>query len=247
MTTFTRILPNSIRTPILRKAALTSAGLAFTAGAIAGPVALATQAHAAPTHTAAVHTQNHNNDHSDTHGDRGDHGRDQANTSKELRYDYQAQPNFYYCGPAATRNALSADGHTINMDDLANEMGTTEAGTNSAEDTTRALNKVLGTDKYHTTALPNPHVNPEQMDQLQHDIKTTIDDNRALVANVAGTSTDTDGTTHSYEGGHYIAIHGYRDDGRQVKIADSANPNTASYWISTINLANWMATRGYSH
>jgi hypothetical protein len=31
-----------------------------------------------------------------------------------------------------------------------------------------------------------------------------------------------------------------------VKIADSADPNQASYWISTDALADWIATRGYS-
>jgi hypothetical protein len=68
-----------------------------------------------------------------------------------------------------------------------------------------------------------------------------------VVANVAGTATDTKGTSHSYGGGHYIAVHGYRDNGRQVEIADSANPKTAHYWIDTTDLAHWMATRGYSH
>ncbi|MGW0433462.1 C39 family peptidase, partial [Micromonospora sp. NPDC003197] len=29
-------------------------------------------------------------------------------------------------------------------------------------------------------------------------------------------------------------------------IADSANPNTATYWMDTDNLADWIATRGYS-
>lgn len=223
MTTFTRTL--------LHKTALTTASLAFTTGAIAGPLTLTTQAHATPTTTTTQTNPNNNHDHN----------------NKELNLDYQPQPNFYYCGPAATRNALSADGHSTSMDDLATEMGTTENGTNSAEDTTRALNKTLGTDKYHTTALPNPTITPEQTTQLQHDIKTTIDDNRALVANIAGTTTDTTNTTHTYQGGHYITIHGYRDNAQQVKIADSANPNTASYWITTTNLANWMATRGYSH
>ena len=58
--------------------------------------------------------------------------------------------------------------------------------------------------------------------------------------------TDTDGTTHSYEGGHYISVVGYRDGGETVKIADSANPNTASYWITVEHLADWIATRGYA-
>ncbi|MFC0566021.1 C39 family peptidase [Plantactinospora siamensis] len=270
MTTFTRFLPSSIGTPILRKAALTGAGLAFTAGAIAGPLTLATEAHAAPAHTGnstVVHTQEGNDNHgNDRGGDNGNRGtgdgrggskpgdtRDSRDSrgaqpgGKKLGFDYEAQPNYYYCGPAAARNALSADGHGISVDDLAKHMGTTEAGTNSAEDITRALNTVLGADKYRTTALSDPHVKPEQADQLQRDVRATLDDNRALVANVAGTATDTDGAAHSYEGGHYIAVVGYQDDGRQVLIADSANPDVASYWVNTTDLANWMATRGYSH
>ncbi|WP_392390786.1 C39 family peptidase [Micromonospora aurantiaca (nom. illeg.)] len=67
-----------------------------------------------------------------------------------------------------------------------------------------------------------------------------------LVANIVGSATDTDGGWHSFPGGHYIAVVGYKDDGRTVRIADSANPATASYWMTTIDLANWMATRGYS-
>ncbi|WP_285792315.1 C39 family peptidase, partial [Micromonospora sp. NBRC 101691] len=69
---------------------------------------------------------------------------------------------------------------------------------------------------------------------------------RAVVANIAGTATDTNGTTHSFEGGHYISVVGYRDNADTVKIADSANPNQASYWITTDALADWIATRGYS-
>nr|WP_232533749.1 hypothetical protein [Plantactinospora sp. KBS50] len=67
MTTFTRILTHTT-SPLLRKAALTTAGLAFTTGAIAGPLTLTTEAHATPptpphkptetTTTAATPTRN---------------------------------------------------------------------------------------------------------------------------------------------------------------------------------------------
>ncbi|MFU8876484.1 C39 family peptidase, partial [Micromonospora sp. SL4-19] len=86
----------------------------------------------------------------------------------------------------------------------------------------------------------------KQTDTLRTDIVRAVDDGRAVVANIAGTTTDTDGNTHSFEGGHYISVVGYRDGGKTVTIADSANPNTASYQISVDNLANWIATRGYS-
>ncbi|MFC5927933.1 C39 family peptidase, partial [Micromonospora vulcania] len=73
-----------------------------------------------------------------------------------------------------------------------------------------------------------------------------VDDGRAVVANIAGTTTDTDGTTHSFEGGHYISVVGYRDNGNTVTIADSADPTMASYDISVQHLADWIATRGYA-
>ncbi|MEU8285031.1 C39 family peptidase [Micromonospora sp. NPDC048905] len=218
-----------MRTDLIRKTALTAAGLAFTGGAIAGPV---TTAFAAPsTDKPTTQTQN----------DRKGHG------ERELGVRYEAQPNFYYCGPAATRNALSVQGKNINVDDMAKEMGTTEAGTNSINDITPVLNKETGkTDAYHSVEISSPDANAAQTDRLRADIVTTVDDGRAVVANIAGTSTDTDGGVHSYEGGHYISVVGYRDNGTTVKIADSADPNTASYWISIEHLADWIATRGYA-
>ncbi|MHA4949629.1 C39 family peptidase, partial [Micromonospora sp. SD19] len=49
-----------------------------------------------------------------------------------------------------------------------------------------------------------------------------------------------------FEGGHYISVVGYRDGGNVVKIADSADPNTASYEVTVEHLADWIATRGYA-
>ncbi|MEW2144359.1 phytochelatin synthase, partial [Micromonospora vinacea] len=87
-----------MRTDLIRKTALTAAGLAFTGGAIAGPV---TTALAAPTTKPATQTQTQT---------------DRKNGERELGVRYEAQPNFYYCGPAATRNALSVQGKNINVD-----------------------------------------------------------------------------------------------------------------------------------
>ncbi|MEU1607950.1 phytochelatin synthase, partial [Micromonospora matsumotoense] len=87
-----------MRTDLIRKTALTAAGLAFTTGAIAGPL---TAAHAAEARTGAPAT---------VQAERRPAG------ERELKVDYQAQPNFYYCGPAATRNALSVQGKNIDVD-----------------------------------------------------------------------------------------------------------------------------------
>ncbi|WP_433262508.1 C39 family peptidase [Micromonospora vinacea] len=217
-----------MRTDLIRKTALTAAGLAFTGGAIAGPV---TTAFAAPSAKPATQTQS----------DRKGHG------ERELGVRYEAQPNFYYCGPAATRNALSVQGKNINVDDMAKEMGTTEAGTNSINDITPVLNKETGkNDAYRSVEISTPAADGKQTDTLRADIVKTVDDGRAVVANIAGTSTDTDGGVHSYEGGHYISVVGYRDNGNTVTIADSADPTQAAYQISVEHLADWIATRGYA-
>ncbi|MGX7671849.1 C39 family peptidase [Plantactinospora sp. DSM 117369] len=167
--------------------------------------------------------------------------------SKLLDYQFQAQINGWYCGPAATRIALTVRDKQPSQDAVAADLGTTMSGTNSAEDTTRVLNKITGTDFYRTTAIPGGAATPAQMDRLQADVVHAVTSGYAVVVNIAGSATDLDGGWHSYPGGHYLTVVGYRDDGRTVKIADPAIPGEDSnYWMTTIDLANWAATRGYS-
>ncbi|MEU5911877.1 C39 family peptidase [Micromonospora sp. NPDC047527] len=165
--------------------------------------------------------------------------------TKVLDYDYQVQNTYYNCGPAATRNALSAAGINRTQNQLGAELGTTEMGTNSALDTTRVLNAEVKGSPYQTRMFAGSP-SPAQMDRLQADVVTAITDGRGVVANVAGDAVDTNGGWHSYGGGHYVAVVGYKDDGRTVRIADSADAANAEYWMTTIDLANWIATRGYS-
>ncbi|GIG93929.1 hypothetical protein Pma05_05020 [Plantactinospora mayteni] len=167
--------------------------------------------------------------------------------SKLLDYQFQTQINGWYCGPAATRIALTVRDKQPSQDAVAAELGTTTSGTNSAEDTTRALNKITGTDFYGTTAIPGGAATSAQMDRLQADVVHAVTSGYAVVVNIAGSATDLDGGWHSYPGGHYLTVVGYRDNGRTVKIADPAIPGEDSnYWMSTVDLANWAATRGYS-
>jgi hypothetical protein len=160
--------------------------------------------------------------------------------------DVQLQPNYYYCGPAATRIALSAHGKAMNFDQIAGLLGTTEGGTNSAIDVTRVMNQVLGQNRYHTTEIPGERATPQQMDKLQADIVAAISHGDVVVANIKGTVQDADGDVHSYEGGHYLTVVGYSDHGRMARIGDPASPGKTTYDLSTIDLANWIASRGYS-
>ncbi|MFC5944696.1 C39 family peptidase [Micromonospora harpali] len=216
-----------MRTDLIRRTALTVAGIAATAGGIAGP-ALAAQA--APAERAAASVQ----------AERRPAG------ERQLDVRYEAQPNFFYCGPAAARNALSVQGKNIDVDTMAKEMGTTEAGTDSINDITPVLNKETGRKAYHSTELPADKVDGKSIDKLRADVVRAVDDGRAVVANIAGTATDTDGVSHSFEGGHYISVVGYSEGGKTVTIADSANPDQASYRIDVDALAHWIASRGYA-
>ncbi|QGN45607.1 C39 family peptidase [Micromonospora sp. WMMD558] len=216
-----------MRSNLLRSTVLTAAGLAFTGGAVAGPV---TGALAADKPGAQVERK------AERKGEK----------KRELDVRYEAQDTFFYCGPAAARNALSVQGKDIDQHDMAERMGTTEAGTDSINDITPVLNKETGRDVYRSVEISGRKADAEQTDKLRDDVIRSVDDGRALVANIAGTAIDTGGGVHSFEGGHYISVVGYRDGGEQVKIADSANPDTASYWMTTEALADWIATRGYA-
>jgi hypothetical protein len=166
---------------------------------------------------------------------------------KVVGVDYQPQSTFFYCGPAATRIVASAGGHDLSQDDVANKLGTTVNGTPSAVETTRVLNDVFGADTYHTTSVPDRTPDQREADQVQSDVMHTLNQGRAVVANIAGTTTDVTGASHEFDGGHYVAVVGYHDQGGTVLISDPADVNGAdSYWISTNNLTQWMATRGYS-
>jgi hypothetical protein len=168
-------------------------------------------------------------------------------SARQLDHNYQQQENGYYCGPSATRVALSAQGKNLSQDKIAQELGTTENGTNSANDVTRVLNAQLGADKYHTVEISSTTPTAKQTAQLKKDVVTDLSHGKPIVANIAGTVTDTDGETHSYPGGHYIPVVGFDDNGDTVTIADSADEVGSPYYtITTDQLAQWIATRGYA-
>jgi hypothetical protein len=214
--------------PIFRRSVLSVAGLVISGGVVAGP---AVAAHAAP-----------------AEGRPGssvtvDKGNDRKG-ERRAGYQYQAQPNFFYCGPASTRIALSAEGVTVSQDELARKLGTTENGTDSAIDITRVLNEYTG-GKYRTTEIRDDVATREQVERLRADVKTAVDAGRPVVANILGGAVDVDGVTHSYPG-HYLTVVEYKDDGNTVLIADPAAPDTPEYWMDVTELANWIAGRGYS-
>lgn len=161
-------------------------------------------------------------------------------------YDDALQPNGYYCGPAATRIALSAHGQPPSFDALAKELGTTRDGTKSIDDITRVLNQHTN-GRYTAVKIDNPTVTKEQTDQLRTDIMAAINDGDPVVANIVGQVTDTQGEKHRYPGGHYVTITGYTDNGHTVTITDPADRKGSNeYQLPIDTLAQWIATRGYT-
>jgi hypothetical protein len=166
--------------------------------------------------------------------------------NKVIGYTGDLQPNGYYCGPAATRIAVSAYGHTPSFDDLAKDLGTTQSGTNSIHDVTRVLNFNVG-GGYRSVEIPEQGANPEQTERLRTDVVTAINNGNPIVANIAGTTSDTIGELHSYPGGHYVTITGYTEDGRLISVADPADRlGSNEYQVPVDRMADWIATRGYA-
>jgi hypothetical protein len=214
------------RSAAVRRSALGVAGLALVGSAVAGPAAAVVAAPASATPVAA-----------------------QADKKSDKRVDYrfQEQPNIYFCGPASTRIALSAQGEIRSQDELAAKLGTTVAGTASAFDITRVLNETLGKDVYRTGEIPNDTATADEVRRLKTDLTTAIDNERVPVVNVIGSGTDANGVQRDFPVGHYITVVAYDGDGGRVKIADPWQPvGDGTYWMSVDELAQWSATRGYS-
>ncbi len=210
------------RTAVVRRSALGVAGLALVAAPVTGALA-------APSSVPSVVAVQQAEKKSD----------------KRVDYRFQEQPNIYFCGPASTRIALSAQGRIQSQDELASKLGTTVAGTASAFDVTRVLNEELGKDVYKTGEIPNDMATADEVRRLKDDLTTAIDNDRVPVVNVIGAGTDADGVSRDFPVGHYLTVVAY--DGDQVKIADPWQPvGDGTYWMSVGELAQWAASRGYS-
>jgi len=160
-----------------------------------------------------------------------------------LNHTLQTQVTGYYCGPAAVQVALACRQILVSQGQLAAELGTTTAGTDSSEDVARVLNTRLA-GRYRTRYIGGQSATGEQAAQLWADVITTIDGGYGLVANVAGRIRTQDGTSYSYPGGHYVTITGYDLNDRAVFVSDVA---VREYWADINAVADWIATRGYAY
>lgn len=163
-----------------------------------------------------------------------------------LEFEHQWQETGYWCGPAATRVALTAVGQYPSQAELADELPTDEGGTDQISQVTDVLNAHEAGD-YVTTEMPNDPPTAEQEQKLWGDVVRTIDQDHAVVANIVAPPGNqppgypTDQTIY-----HYFAVVGYNSETRQVYIADSAEFSEGTYWLDFHQLATLIPPKGYS-
>ncbi len=167
---------------------------------------------------------------------------------KVLPVDYQIQETSYWCGPAATRAALSARVTPApTQAALAGELGTTTNGTDWIGQVTGVLNDHLGAGRYQTVEMPDDPPTQAQRDRLWQDVTLSIDNGYALVANIVAPPNNHPPGYPSSTIYHYFTVAGYNPDTREVYIADSANfSGQQLYWLSFDQLATLIPPKGYA-
>jgi hypothetical protein len=166
---------------------------------------------------------------------------------KVLNVEYQVQQTSYWCGPAATRIALSARMTPPSQATLAAELGTTVNGTDWIGQVTSVLSQHLGAGRYRTTEMPNDPPTQAQSDHLWSDITFSIDNGYAIVANIVAPASNHPPGYPNYTIYHYFTVIGYNRATKQVKIADPANfGGNQLYWLTFDQLATLIPPKGYS-
>jgi hypothetical protein len=162
-----------------------------------------------------------------------------------LNVDYQVQETGYWCGPAATRIALSARGIYVSQADLAAQLGTTTNGTDWIGLVTGLLDNYVGW--YETKEMPNDPPTQGQRDLLWNDIVLDINNGYAIVANIVAPANNHPPGYPDYTIYHYFTVIGYDDANMSVLIADPASfQGNQIYWLSFDQLATLIPPKGYS-
>jgi hypothetical protein len=169
--------------------------------------------------------------------------------------EWQGQERTYWCGPAATRIALSSRmevGAAPSQGALADYLWTDEDGTDHVYYVRQALNYFLDTSWFELKLMSDPP-SDEERKLLKHDVVFNISRGYPLVANVVSGWRPPgypDGTIY-----HYVTIVGYADGGERVLIADPAAEGSGGerwtavpsfYWISVWDLGTWIGGKGYT-
>lgn len=171
-----------------------------------------------------------------------------ADPWRVLNVAYEVQSTSYWCGPTATKMALSARIMPPSQQTLANQLPTTTNGTDWIGQVTRALNQNLAAPWYVTREMPSDPPTPAQRDLLWRDLVRAVDNGFPIVANiVAPPSNHPPGYPTNRTIYHYVSVIGYNRETRQAYIADSANfSGNQKYWLPFDQLATLIPPKGYT-
>ena len=161
---------------------------------------------------------------------------------------WEVQETGFWCGPAATRMALSAlMASPPSQATLARELGTTTAGTDWIGQITTVLNARIAPDRYKTIEMPNDPPTAEQKRRLWADIVESIDRNHPVVTNIVAPPWNHPPGYPDRWVYHYFTVAGYDATSNQVYILDSANfSGRGKYWLSFNQLATLIPPKGYA-
>lgn len=166
-----------------------------------------------------------------------------GNVIVDIAFEYQQRS--YWCGPAATRMALSARGVAVTQQQMADELPTTENGTDAITQVTAVLSGYVGW--YESKQMPNDPPTQAQRDLLLTDITTDLDQGYALVTNIVAPASNHPPGYPDQTIWHYFTVIGYNPDNHDVLIADPAGfAPTETYWLSFDQLASLIPPKGYS-
>ena len=167
---------------------------------------------------------------------------------KVLNAKWEAQTNGYWCGPTATKIALSARINPPSQASLARQLGTTTNGTDTINQVTTGLNSNLaGPARYVTTIMGDSPFTVEQKNRFWDDIVASIDENYPVVTNIVAPANNHPPGYPARTIYHYFTVIGYNPDTREAYIADPANfQGHGKYWLPFEQLASIVHPKGYS-
>ncbi len=160
-------------------------------------------------------------------------------------HEYVVQPNFFWCGPSACHMAITAKTGSPGLEALAQQLGTTENGTNFGAISPVLTQNIPGA-TYRDQWIAGNDATPEEKAVFWDRVKANIDTGFATVCNwVVPPGSYPNGYQNGSTIYHFTTVVGYNDN-RDLLIADSANFNNVGvYWVPSDRVATLCAERGY--
>lgn len=173
----------------------------------------------------------------------------------ESQYDYSDIGGDEWCGPAATRIALSTQGKIVPMPDLADVLvvDDPDSGPNTPFDTFPAKFTDLMRQGWLTHTYQSQWVSgAEDAQDLKDRVYKNITAGRPVMVNITSESpaglVDTSGN-ELIRRNHWMTVVGYRNSGAQVIVRDPAplpDQGMVTEWTVDVDqLASWTSGRGY--